>query len=264
MFRYLWIFAAASVLSSAVGGVSVRVVSEQRFEADHTAYIFAVLGIVLAVFVLSALMIAAMVFAYYRFYQNFYTDEGYLTFTLPVKKITHLDSKLISSLSVSCVAMLVLVVDLFIMLGIGLGGDMWATIGRFFSEITGLVINGASVMIFVAIAIEMLVLLVGSMLLGTLVVFLCISIASMVTKKYRVILGIVIAYIVSGVFSFISSFAMGLGSVGFSDVVGMIPADLGGLFTVMFLLCALALEYLLVTVVYTVEYRILDKHLNLA
>lgn len=264
MFRYLWIFAAASVLSSVVGGFSVRVVSEQRFVADRTAYLFAILGIVLAIFVLSALMIAAMIFAYYRFYQNFYTDEGYLTFTLPVKKITHLNSKLISALAVSLAAALTLVIDIFIMLAIGLGDKLLSSIGEFFGDLALVLLGDVSGLTLAVVFIEVLLIFLSSSVLGTLTVFLCVSLASMVTKKYRVLLGIVIAYIVSGIFSFISSFAMGVGSVGITDIINMIPDSSFGMFAVLFLLCILAMEVLSALVIYTVEYRILDRHLNLA
>ena len=264
MFRYLWIFAVASLLSSVVGGLSVRVLSEQKFESDHTAYIFAILGVMLAVFVMSALMIAAMVFTYYRFYQNFYTDEGYLTFTLPVRKMTHLNSKLISSLAVSAAAVLTMVIDIFIMLAIGLRGELFVTLGEFFHDLFYVFLGDASVLTVIAVSVELVLLFLGSMILGALTVFLCISLASMVTKKYRVILGIVIAYIISGFFSFIASFVMGVGSVGIIDIVNMIPDRAFGLFAVLFLLCAAALEYLCVAALYTVEYRILDRHLNLA
>ncbi len=42
--------------------------------------------------------IITMVFVYLRFYKNFFTDEGYLTFTLPVKRSTLLNVKTVNAM----------------------------------------------------------------------------------------------------------------------------------------------------------------------
>lgn len=55
--------------------------------------LISVLWIMLSVFVLSAYTIIISLFVYIRFYKHLFSDEGYLTFTLPIKRSTILYSK---------------------------------------------------------------------------------------------------------------------------------------------------------------------------
>ena len=262
VFRYLWILALASLGGSLIGGLSIGVLERDNFASEHRGYIFAILGICLAVFVIVALVFAAMMFCYYRFYQNFYSDEGYLTFTLPVRRCDLLNSKLVSTFTASVSAIVVVILDVFLMCLIGYGDKLGGIIGEVAAEIAAL--RGVDVLYFIISVIEILLIVVGSIILSTLIVFMCISLSSMITKKYRVILGIAIAYVVSGILSSFMYFLLGYGSVSVGDIFSMIPDEYISLVTVIFLFCVMALIYLLSAIVYTVEYRLLDKHLNLS
>ena len=55
------------------------------------------LTIVLGLFCLLGCIATVGILVFWRFYKNFFTDEGYLTFTLPVKRSTLLISKMLNS-----------------------------------------------------------------------------------------------------------------------------------------------------------------------
>ncbi len=253
--RYLWILAIASLGGALIGGFSIRLIESSVSGHGGDLIVLGIIGIMLAILVLSAFALASMVFVFYRFNQNFYTDEGYLTFTLPVKKSELLLSKLISGLTVFSVSTLVLLVDIIIMMSIGEGT-------KFFGDSVQSGSDGhpLSAVYF----IEMLVIVLLSAVLVTLCIFIYISLSSMLKKKHRIIIGIAVAYVVFGGLSILFSFAFGYGSVGIVQLLsGINPVVLDWLAVLVLLLVA-ALLALLSAIAFTVEYRILDKHLNLS
>jgi hypothetical protein len=74
-------------------------------------------GIITAVFVL--LIIASFVFSFviiiYRFYKNLLSDEGYLSFTLPVSVSKHIISKMLIGALWSFLTVIVLILALLIL-----------------------------------------------------------------------------------------------------------------------------------------------------
>ncbi len=75
----------------------------QIFETNTTYYeIVNVSAIVLFVVGLMVCLVCPIVFGIVRFYKNLFTGEGYLTFTLPAKPVTHLWVK-VSTTMVFCI-----------------------------------------------------------------------------------------------------------------------------------------------------------------
>ena len=60
--------------------------------------LISVLWIILSVFVISAYVIVINLFVYIRLYKHFFSDEGYLTFTLPIKRSTLLRAKSVNAM----------------------------------------------------------------------------------------------------------------------------------------------------------------------
>lgn len=83
VFKYWWMAAVASAIIAALGGICISIVN-----VDYTKYgalqTIATLGIVLAVIGIVIFFTLSEILVLVRFYKNFYSDEGYLTFTLPV------------------------------------------------------------------------------------------------------------------------------------------------------------------------------------
>ena len=91
--RYWWIAAVSTVGLALVGGWSISVFENQK-QLPEMLYVVATLAAIVAVLGGVAFAIMTVILLFSRFYKNFFTDEGYLTFTLPVTRTSLLNSKL--------------------------------------------------------------------------------------------------------------------------------------------------------------------------
>ena len=93
--KALWKMMLPLILSalgvSVVGTIALRIMVEMsrssvRMENPFSGLFIASLGMIVfvAVMGLIAFGVISTVFILYRYYKNLFTDEGYLTFTLPV------------------------------------------------------------------------------------------------------------------------------------------------------------------------------------
>lgn len=102
--------AVGVIFLASVSGFVGYWVNELSSEYMDFLQITAFAGVGMGLLALCCLIPATLVIVLYRFYSNFFTDQGYLTFTLPVKASELLWSKLIAGgvwiLISSCVAML--------------------------------------------------------------------------------------------------------------------------------------------------------------
>lgn len=73
-------------------------------------------GVITGAYVVSiiAVVIITMVLIVYRFYKNLLKDEGYLSFTLPVKTSQHINGKLIVSIVWTCLAVVAVIISVLI------------------------------------------------------------------------------------------------------------------------------------------------------
>ena len=95
VFKYWWIAAIASLGLSAAGGFCISVMMAEK-DVPALIAVLIVLTLLFSIIGIVAFSILSYILLYVRFYKNFFTDEGYLTFTLPVKRSQLLNSKLIT------------------------------------------------------------------------------------------------------------------------------------------------------------------------
>lgn len=155
----------------------------QFFESDTVAYNIIFWSSMLAVFVgIMASMFMTIAVAVIRFYKNFFTAEGYLTFTLPVTPAQHITVKLLGAVIFELISVGTALLSLIIISA----GDVLVEvikaavylISQFFSN------AGAEIATnFVFYGIEMLILVAVSGILGVLVYYTCISIGQMARKN---------------------------------------------------------------------------------
>lgn len=108
----IWVILTAAMLAMSIpGGFAIKAM---QLEMEGAAA--AVSGLVIFVYYILGVvyLVSGIGLGVYRFYQNFRTDEAYLTFMLPVKRKTLLHSKLISTfvifvatLAVICLALVI-------------------------------------------------------------------------------------------------------------------------------------------------------------
>lgn len=111
---FLWsLLSVAMILLAAPAGLSIG-----HLSSETEGIMNAVAGLcILVYYILTvAYLISGIGLGVYRFYQNFRTDEAYLTFTLPVKRKTLLQSKLLATVITFLATLAVAFVALVIML----------------------------------------------------------------------------------------------------------------------------------------------------
>ena len=213
---------------------------------------------------ISGFLIATEVLIYIRFYQGFFSDEGYLTFTLPVKRSDLLNSRLYSALITGASTFAVILVDILIILGIGHNSDPF--IEDNWNALCQILSLAADQLGFylVIYAIEAIAIILALSVASTLMIFACISFAAVVVKKHKIFAAIGIYYLITAVLSFASQILMIVGTISITGIIDAIPSSaVPGFFALLLLSVALFCAAIAV-VLYTVEHYLLDKKLNLS
>lgn len=222
----LWWLLAVSVLGLSVAGSLVLRFVISNMEDSRFAILtaFGMFFFVISLVAIVASIALTQLLIYYRFYKNFFTDEGYLTFTLPVSRRDLLLSKTLNALIWEVAHILLLVVSLFIFLlvspPVGDSGRLLNTdIVVSMLDVVAQAWNAIGGWLIVYI-IEGIVILSGMFVFSSSLIHFCITIGSVVAKKYKLLAAIGIYYLVNmllstvlqivGLFG-ISSFAVGFG-----------------------------------------------------
>ena len=264
IFKLWWIMAVSSLGLSVIGGLCLKTLtSMEANEISPIIVIMAALGIVATVIGLSAFLVVTEILIYVRFYKNFFTDEGYLTFTLPVKRSQLLNSKLISTFIAIMSTFAVLILDVIMILAIGIpdffDSDVWRLLGYFFS----VTVKEMGIYFYIyALEILLLSFLIG--LSSMLLVYICITLASVIVKKARVITAIGIYYGATTVVSFSAElvYLFGIMFLG-NTITNLSPSATMNAFALILLVLTVFVAAL-TTALYLIEYYMLDKKLNLA
>lgn len=262
--KYWWIVALSTVALSFLGGWSISIFTNEK-DLPVVLYVVATLVAIVSILGVIAFSILTIILIFSRFYKNFFTDEGYLTFTLPVKRGQLLNSKLIVSVVMGVMTGLILLVDLVIALSIGipeffLDAEFWSelwkhVIAPFFKE------TGAYSVVFI---IEAIVLMLLSVVLSSLFVFCCITIASIIAKKAKIITAIAIYYVANSAFTFVTQMFYIFGLSTLSTWFGEIPDKQLYPVVALVLLGAMLFIGMLVAMLYALQYWMLDRKLNLS
>lgn len=152
--------------------------------------------------------ITVFVMTIQRFYTSFFTDEGYLTFTLPVTVNCHIMTKIVSMIIWNLMGTIVTIVAFLIMMGgteIGYGAisELYTELADDFSQLA-IALSGipgeftGSIVLFVIYAII-------SYIFEILLIYFGISLGCMLTKKHRVVVSIACIFGVNIVFSIIET-----------------------------------------------------------
>ena len=271
-FKYWWIAALSSIGISVIGGLSLSLVSSDLAEESGLVMMLGILGIVLSIVGISAFLVSAEIFVYLRFYQNFFTDEGYLTFTLPVKRHQLLNSKIITAFIVSASTLAVVAIDAFVVLFVHFGTGVfdlgfWSDVVSFLNMLFGQSVKEFGAYPFIY-ALEIILLLFIAALLSVLLIFGCITFAAMITKKNKVLAAIGVYYVTNAAISLVMQIVGTVGLMGAGSIIPLIPENIpenavlgiGALCLLLIVVLAAAIAMAL----YTFVLWMLDRKLNLA
>ncbi|MBQ8408331.1 MAG: hypothetical protein IJY39_05645 [Clostridia bacterium] len=203
--RVWWIMAISVLGLSLLGMLALKLLFEVSATITSTdlevfyvlIIIFCVLFFVMCIVGIVGSSIVTAILVYLRFYKHFFTDEGYLTFTLPVSRKTLLLSKSINAMIWTSAHLLLIGIAVCI-LSMGFPSEyydgsnyygLFALIGKLirsaWSEI------GAWMLVY---------LLEGVVAIGVLLAFsvalvhFCITVASVIAKRAKLLVAIGIYY----------------------------------------------------------------------
>lgn len=262
LFKYWWIVAVVTAGLSALSGKCITIIESEK---DLPAVLDASAGIALMLTYIGIIVftVFSTVMIFVRYYKNLFTDEGYLTFTLPVKRSDILNSKLISAAVLEFATFLVIGIDVLLMLFVAYYKEILKK--EFF---VGLKQAAAAIWkelggyIFVYL-LEAILILVALSVLALLLLFICITIGSIITKKAKVIASIGIYYAANSAFSFVTTLLVIFGTVALGTKFETLPEGDIKLIIALIALCILLFIALICGIFYIINYYLLDRKLNL-
>ena len=255
MFKYWWIVALTSVVLSFAGGICNYITTSEKYDLPVSISIFIVFTQLFVYLGLAAFPLISSVFIYIRFYKNLFTDEGYLTFTLPVKRSQLLNSKLIAGILNSTATAVVFVID-FLIIG------LFSQVDASYYDITEETVSSSPFDPLLTVEVFVIFLLVS--IISLLFTYCCITFASVVAKKAKLIIAIGIYYGTSTIITTILEVAYLFGGISLIDHVLSLQRNMQEFVTCIILLCIIAFLVLISLILYSFEYFMLDRKLNLS
>lgn len=255
----LWVIGAAiALVMSVVGGFCLSQVG-WLYKTDRTfiALVFT-LAIIVSVVCIIAFSILNTILICMRYAKNCYSDEGYLTFTLPAKRSAIFNAKFVNGLLYNFMTSLIVVLAFAVFLGIGVDNfihDFIFTVNK----LVHAAIEEIGVYFWIYFALIVVIMILCA-LFSVSMVYFCITFAGTKVRKNKVLAGVGIYYLFGVALSVVSQ----LGGYAASIVIGS-RADKMDHPAMLVLLAILAVWIFgCVAALYYSQLHMLDKKLNLA
>ena len=278
IFRIWWIVALSSLGLSVVGALTARGMLAIRYTDDALAGLLSSLGILIEFMCGLAILAAAVitvVLVFWRYYTHFFTDEGYLTFTLPVSRRLLFLSKMINAMIwLGALWLLLIVCALLFLLLMKPSENGFFLNLTFFSQIKSAFITLAewsstlnvSPIWLAAYVLQLLLLFVFSVIFSQALVYFCITVGSILAKKAKLITSIGIYYGINLIFSPFSQILV-LGGFGFlaaiAEVIAGVSMSMHAVLIFLVLLIADFFAAALAMVMSFITCGLLERKLNL-
>lgn len=211
--RIWWICAAISILISIIGGFLCQGLIESIYTLDGTDYtnqsrgmwvltaflsFFGIYGIIL---ILCLFPTSIIIISLYRYYKSFFSDEGYLTFTLPVKRSTLLNSKILMNVTIQSMSLFVLAFDFILLLVIGCF-KLSSLVPIELEQIPVADFLQAFQRADIIVTLIMIPLTaIASLFMSTNLSYLCITIGCIITRRFKILAAIGIYLAASAIVS---------------------------------------------------------------
>lgn len=274
--RIWWILAASMAGAFMVAALAFRVLLETTQQPDPSGglimlSIFGGLLALLCVFAIFAAMTVSIILVYWRTYTHFYTDEGYLTFSLPVKRSTLYLSKVLTASIVEASMVILCILGVALMALVIPPAENGALLNpvAFQSLFEGIrllsELNGSGWLLAWVIAFLPLPFVAQFFTSG--MTFLCLTVGSVIAKKHKLLAAIGIYYGVTTVLSTVGQFAfyfLSSGFVGFFEIcsnAGTLTTGISG--TAVILIVDLAFACM-AAVTHFITVNLIERKLNLA
>ena len=218
--RFWWIVVASVLGLSLLGSLVFRFVAvfdtARASAVEMFLYVSGEIFLVACFIAVPVSFIAPQILCYVRFYKNFFTDEGYLTFTLPVSRRTLFLSKVVNTVLWTVIHAVLMLAALAIVITIApvpnkghlLDLHVWKEIGQFFSYLWKNLEGWLIVYIFEGILLAIAAAWFTCSLIST-----CITIGAVVAKKHKVLAAFGVYYGINMASSILMQLVLGLGVV---------------------------------------------------
>lgn len=262
IFKYWWIGAVISVMAAITDGFASAVLYSERQLPEIVTFL-AILALMLALFSFGAFFLLTMVLIFIRFFKNFFTDEGYLTFTLPVSRRELLNAKVIAGVVALTATGLMLVLNCIIIFVISnnsylFTADFLNDIKDFYNE----VVIGLGIYFFIYLG-ELFILAVVCFLFANLFLYCCITFGSVIVKKGKLFAAIGIYYGANTIFTSLWQTFYLFGSLSLYNWAMLIPEALAKPAVALLLLCLICFVGMFCGILYALQYWMLERKLNL-
>lgn len=209
--RILTILSLAALGAGAVGALLLRTLTDNTNtllqEAD-TGWIVGVLGILMmfAIFGLMAYVLGTRILLLYRFYKSKFTDEGYLTFTLPVNSRQIFLASFLNQLAWGVISGAVMFLTVLMMVLIAASGEgiSLSTIVEEVQSYGSLDVPGTGYMVLSLV--NGLVTLVAGYVTG----LTCVVLGAVIAKKHKILGAFGAYYALSMLTSVLSAVCMSM------------------------------------------------------
>ena len=260
------ILSAAAIISAIIGSLMMLMLlmlaeTDLDSMAQITGFIFSVLMLYAIALLLMAYSTAISIILYYNFYKQHFSDEGYLTFTLPATTHQHLITTIINNIIWSLAMCLVVTICTCIILSPIVFYIDWADIFQNIHALDLDILIEALLSIPVRTFNLVLILFAwfSSAAYSLIMPLVSITIGSLLVKKLKLLTSFGIMYGISMIVSVISMMLQILGAFGYFFIVSMgidISAYVvNGLNIIMYFGLAIGGYFLM--------HRLINKNLNL-
>ncbi len=219
------------------------------------------------IFAITAFGIFAQIIQYMRYYSNFFKEEGYLTFTLPVKRRTLFLSKTFSSLLVNVATHAVVIISIIIIFASIWesrdGTTLFTAVQELFAELFNSMYENIGAIWTLVYVLEAILLMFFCEILSTLFIFFLITIGSSVASKHKIFAIIGIIYGVNLISSIlVMPTSLISGSIYLTSIFSVMPAQPHAFFGVLLLMFIMMLTTACAGL-YCVINGMLERKLNL-
>lgn len=275
--RVWWILAVAVFGLSVVGAFVMRfIISNAEYAGDSLLmtllYVVGVLFLVLCFVGIIGSFVVTAILVYARYYKNFFTDEGYLTFTLPVSRKDLLLSKTLNAfIWLSANGVLLILCALVFFLIAPPATIETGIINPVVFETIGIILSGLWKLVggwLIAYIILGILILCAMTLFSINLIHFCITVASVTAKKLKLLLAIGVYYAANTIISIASqvfgTFGIIIMGEGFSILLQDATKGKACLVIMLIMMLVLAFVSAFAAVMYFITRGSLERKLNLA
>lgn len=280
VWRLWWIIAVSVGGLTVISSFVLRFIIANADRTDGNALLSFLWGAALLFFIVSVIAIFAssfgtVILVLMRFYKNFFTDEGYLTFTLPISRARLFFAKIVNAVIWNVLHFFLLVVCVLIACLLAPPPEKGSLINPVIytelSELLRVIFDGIefeSVMWLALYVLEIVLMVFASAVITICLLHLCITIGAIIAKKAKVIAAIGIYYGTNLVFSTVMSvlgtmFMFGLmgGFIHYFTSIETLRGALGTVAVILFMVIAVLAT--VAVALYLITLDLIRKRLNL-